>query len=113
MRYVLLIALALSCNLLSAAVSAAGGGSGGVVPQGEVRTKAKPAWVLDPTLGGKSRAVVLTWAAGADRETQRKARRDATERLRTAFKLPESAKAKDMDTWADETGAVFIHLVAR
>ncbi|MBN8527153.1 MAG: hypothetical protein J0M02_17615 [Planctomycetes bacterium] len=114
MQRLLTIAVILSFVCCLPAAVASGGGNSGQIPDGETtRAKKKPAWVEDPTVGGTTKAVILTWAVGADRDTQRKARAEATEKLRTTFKLPATAKAKDMDTWTDEAGATFIHLVAR
>lgn len=112
MRLASILLLCIFSYGLPAAVSSTGGSSS-QVGQGEKRTKTKPAWVDDPTVGGTTRAVVLSWPAGADRDVQRSARAQAVERLRTAFTLSKQAKTKDMDMWTDESGTVFIHLVAR
>lgn len=109
MRICLLL-LVLAVSLPAAAVS----GSGPQLPGDDrTQTKKEPAWVADPTEGGKVRAVTATWAAGADRDTQRQVRKDAIAKLRTTYKLAENAKVKEMDLWVDAQGATFILLVAR
>jgi hypothetical protein len=112
MRLIVLILLALSCTL-PAAVSSGGGTSGQLPGDDRTAIKKQPEWIADPTQGGKVKGGVLTWPAGADRDTQRLSRKTAIETLRTTFKLPDNAKVKDMDTWTDAAGATFIHLVAR
>lgn len=109
----LVLLLVLLTSALPAAVSSGGGNSGQVPSDDRLTLKKQPEWIADPTLGGKVKGAVLTWAAGADRDTQRLSRKEATEKLRTTFKLAATAKVKDMDTWTDAAGATFIHLVAR
>lgn len=112
MRPLVLFLLVLT-SALPAAVSSGGGNSGQVPGDDRTVLKKQPEWIADPTLGGKVKGAVLTWASGADRDTQRLSRKDATEKLRTTYKLAATAKVKDMDTWTDAAGATFIHLVAR
>ena len=114
-RILVTLLLALCSTLLPAAVVANGGGTAPVQPDPGTGTRAsaEPAWVADPTEGGKKQAVTFSWAAGAAKEDQKKARADALAKLIATFKLPETVRAKDMNQWVDPNGKTFVQLVVR
>ncbi len=94
------------------------GGGGGVTqptnPNNPGANLSKPpAWIADPTEGGRQKGGVASWAAGTSKEEQGKARSDAIAALIATFKLPENAKVKEMDMWVDPQGKTFVLLKAR
>lgn len=117
MKPVLALVLLVLCATTLPAVVAGGSGAPRLPDRGEDgegRLLAKaPAWVTDPTEGGKRKAAVASWAAGASKDEQRKARDDATATIIATFKLPASAKVKEMNMWVDPQGKTYVQLVAR
>jgi hypothetical protein len=110
MRYILMLAI-LATSLPAMAVST--GTSVGIGDKGGSAIRGEPAWLKDPTDGGKSKAVVGSWPQHASGDEQKAARKKATEELRATFKLPVSVKVKEMGSWVDPEGTTHILLVAR
>lgn len=114
-RIIATILLVICSTTLSAVVA---GGAGDPKqrdpgPDGQGRLATAPAWVSDPTEGGKKKGVVASWAALASKDDQKKARTTAVETLITTFKLPVTVKIKEMNMWVDTDGKTYVQLVAR
>lgn len=75
--------------------------------------KAEPAWVADPTEGGKRKAAVASWIAHASKDEQKKARQDACDSIIATFKLPATVKIKELNMYVDPKGKTYIQLTAR
>lgn len=114
-RLLALLLLVASCSTLSALVA---GGAGEPLrrnpeEEGQARQAKAPAWIADPTEGGKTRGAVASWPALASKAEQKSARAAAIEKLLASLKLPASTRVKEMNLWVDVDGKTYVHLIAR
>jgi len=113
MRIAPLALLVLAAALPAATVTAGGDGFKRPPVDEEQKARTAPAWIADPTEGGKIKGTVASWANGASKEEQKKARAEASAKLLELHKLPATNRVKEMNLWIEASGKTYVHLVAR